>query len=109
MTACALAFCSAIRSAGYTPAIYANVNQGLLYYGYADKALDEVVFWLAEYGQAPSFEHPFQMWQYADSGVLPGVECKAFFRIGTKFVRFSRRRRRCPSLRRPRHSPQSSG
>lgn len=74
MTACALAFCSAIRSAGYTPAIYANVNQGLLYYGYADKALDEVVFWLAEYGQAPSFEHPFQMWQYADSGTLPGVE-----------------------------------
>lgn len=74
MTRCALAFCEVIRAAGYTPAIYTNQNQGLLYYGYAEEALSDIVVWLAEYNDTPQFRHPFQMWQYTDAGQLTGVD-----------------------------------
>ncbi len=73
MTACALAFCRVIREAGLIPAIYANQQQGLLYYGYAEQELADVVFWLADYNETPAFRFPFQMWQYTDSGRLDGV------------------------------------
>lgn len=74
MTACALAFCDTIRAAGYIPAIYTNQNQGLLYYGYAEEELQDIVIWLADYNDTPAFRYDFQMWQYTDAGTLPGID-----------------------------------
>ena len=72
LTSCAQAFCERVETAGYRAGIYFNQA-----YGYQQLnlvSLRDYVFWLAEYAAIPSFAYDFQMWQYTDSGVIPGVE-----------------------------------
>ena len=35
--------------------------------------LSDIPIWFAEYSQAPSFEEPFAMWQYTNSGSVAGI------------------------------------
>lgn len=72
LTACARAFCKDVAAAGYTPAVYFNVEQG--YLRYRLDQLTDYVFWLAEYHDAPSFYYGFDLWQYTSSGSVAGIE-----------------------------------
>lgn len=67
------AFCKRVEKGNYRPAFYGNKT---FCYDFLDmtplKAYD---FWYAEYGvNAPSLYYDFRMWQYTDSGSLPGIE-----------------------------------
>lgn len=69
---CCVAFCERVKSAGYIPMIYQNTST-------ATHKLDlprvkDYDFWLAEYGSRPSFYYEYDMWQYSNSGKVPGVE-----------------------------------
>ncbi len=70
-TDCALAFCEEIAAAGFTPAVYFNVEQG--YLGYRLDRLKEYEFWLAEYHDSPGFYYGFGLWQYTSGGSVPGI------------------------------------
>ena len=72
LTACADAFCGTIAAAGYPAGIY--FNQAFGYQEYNLLALDEYVFWLAQYDEAPGFYYDFQMWQYTNTGSVSVIE-----------------------------------
>lgn len=72
LTSCADAFCRTIKEAGYEPCIYFNKD-----YGYEQlnlESLKEYSFWLAEYAEYPSFIYEFDMWQYSETGSVPGID-----------------------------------
>ena len=71
MTDCAIAFCDIISAAGHAPMVYFNQYQVDNYY-----ILDELTdydFWLAKYADEMNFDYPVKMWQYTDSGTVPGI------------------------------------
>ena len=72
LTDCALAFCKVIEDAGYTPMVYFNTLQARndLYIS----ELTDYPFWLALYTPRMRFPYKIQMWQYTDSGKIPGIE-----------------------------------
>ncbi len=67
-----VAFCDTVKSAGYTPMIYANRNW------YAQSLdmtrLGEYKLWLAQYANLPDFPYEYVGWQYTDQGSLWGVD-----------------------------------
>ena len=72
LTDCALAFLGAIEEAGYTPMMYFNPYQAR-----NDLYLEELIdydFWLARYTKRMDFPYTVKMWQYTDSGTVPGIE-----------------------------------
>jgi GH25 family lysozyme M1 (1,4-beta-N-acetylmuramidase) len=71
-TDCALAFCQAVTSAGHEAMIYFNSYQ-------ARERLDllrlkEYSWWLAMYGTDSNFPCRFDIWQYTQTGSVPGIE-----------------------------------
>ena len=70
-TAAIIGFCETIREAGYHPMIYANRNW------YATSLdmdqLGSYDLWLAHYSNVPDFPYVFRIWQYTESGYVPGV------------------------------------
>ncbi|WP_024860722.1 glycoside hydrolase family 25 protein [Ruminococcus flavefaciens] len=69
---CCVAFCERVKDSGYTPMIYQNT-------GTAMRKLDlprikDYDFWLAEYADKPSFYYDFKIWQYSNTGRVPGIE-----------------------------------
>jgi len=72
LTACAVTFCEAIRSAGYRPGVYAY--QHLAYFSYDLSALTDYVLWIAEYDDYPDFYYGFTLWQYTSRGTVAGIE-----------------------------------
>ncbi len=72
ITRCSVAFCERIKEAGYTPMVYTNKH---LAYEFFDMSLwHDYDLWYAEYQDKPSLYYDFRMWQYADDGVVPGIE-----------------------------------
>ena len=71
MTACAVAFCDEIRSAGKTPAVYANRWQG--YYDYDLSQLDGAELWISAPGDWDDFYYAHAIWQYSYAGAVPGI------------------------------------
>lgn len=74
VTACAVAFCEMVQNAGYQPMVYYNKD-------IADRLLDlELMqkqgcrFWYARYNDSKPANHWVDMWQYTDSGRVPGIE-----------------------------------
>ena len=72
LTDCTIAFCQTVEQAGYRPMIYFNTSQGrdLLY-------LEELTawdWWLAKYADTLDSAYAVSMWQYTDSGKVPGIE-----------------------------------
>ena len=74
LTAIADTFCRTIVEAGYTPMIY--FNQYLAYLRYDLSQLTQYPFWLAQYGETPSFRYHFHMWQYSEAGQVDGIQGK---------------------------------
>ena len=71
ITAFAAAFCQRVETAGYKAGVYFNRNLG--YTRLHLPTLREYEFWLAQYRETPDFYFNFQMWQYTDSGTVPGI------------------------------------
>ena len=72
LTDCYLAFCGKIEEAGYTPMAYFNTFQSrkMMYL----TELEDYPFWLALYSDRMTFPYRIEMWQYTDSGRVPGIE-----------------------------------
>ena len=72
LTECYKAFCEKITEAGYTPMAYFNSYQSrqLMYL----TELEDYPFWLALYSDRMTYPYRFEMWQYTDSGKVPGIE-----------------------------------
>ena len=69
-TALCAAFCGAVRAAGYRPMVYASAHwlQSLL-----DTASLDADIWLAQWSREKTYTGPHAMWQYTDSGSVPGI------------------------------------
>lgn len=65
------AFCKRIAEGGYKPCFYTNKNMAYKFFDM--DAVKEYPIWLAEYQKAPSLYYDFRIWQYTDSGTLPGI------------------------------------
>lgn len=72
LTDCTKAFCDRVREAGHTPMVYFNVNQShkKLYL----EELTDYGFWLAMYDAPMNYPHRVDMWQYSNTGTVPGIE-----------------------------------
>ena len=72
LTDCYLAFCGKLEEAGYTPMAYFNPNQARNLMNLTE--LEDYPFWLAFYTDRMTYPYRFEMWQYTDSGKVPGIE-----------------------------------
>ena len=64
-----IAWCDAIRAAGYIPGVYGS--EGTLWAKIRPEELPEdVLIWVAHYGKEPAI--PCDIWQSSDRGVFPG-------------------------------------
>ncbi len=71
-TACADAFCRAVRAAGLEPMLYFNAYQATERLDL--RALTGYRWWLAMYDWEREFPCRFDFWQYTQSGSVPGIE-----------------------------------
>lgn len=71
LTDSAKAFCQRIKLAGKRPMIYFNVNQALKLI--LLRELTEYEFWLAMYDSEMDFPIRIDMWQYTQTGKIPGI------------------------------------
>ncbi|MDO4187730.1 MAG: GH25 family lysozyme [Lachnospiraceae bacterium] len=70
-TAIVKAFCNTIRSAGYTPGVYANKTWLSSYMNAGE--LSGYKIWLAQYNAAPTYSGRYDMWQYTSKGSVNGI------------------------------------
>ena len=72
LTACVKAFCEEIENNGYESMIYFNnhISRDLLDL----EAVAEYPFWLAQYRDQMDFPHRIDLWQYTESGSVPGID-----------------------------------
>lgn len=79
LTDCAIAFCDAVSYAGYTPMIYYNLPVG--YTRYDLSRLTSYDVWFAQYAEKPTMYYDYRIWQYTDSGSVPGISTKVDMNI----------------------------
>ena len=72
LTDCTLAFCKTVALAGYEPMIYFNPNQSDNHI-YLEE-LTDYRGWLAMYTQQMTYPYRVDMWQYTNTGSVPGIE-----------------------------------
>ena len=72
-TAICQAFCETIRNGGYQAGIYASKNW-LINNIDTSVLTDDIYIWLAEYGDATTYNGKYHMWQYTSSGRVLGIE-----------------------------------
>ena len=72
--ACTLAFCQAMEQQGRQPMVYFNPHMTKKYVRLED--LKQYPFWLAMYSDQMTFPYRVDMWQYTDSGSVPGIQGK---------------------------------
>lgn len=70
-TAICKAFCKTIQNAGYTAGVYANKTW--LTNKIDASQLGGYKIWLAQYATQPSYTGRYEIWQYKDSGSVPGI------------------------------------
>lgn len=72
LTDCVKAFCERVKEAGYEPGIYFNpdLSGRLLYL----EELTDYRFWLALYGTEMNYRYKVDLWQYTNTGRVPGIE-----------------------------------
>ncbi|MCR5419122.1 MAG: N-acetylmuramoyl-L-alanine amidase [Lachnospiraceae bacterium] len=71
LTEVSKAFCDRIKAEGLTPMIYSNAKRFTtrLYL----EQLEEYDKWLADYREKPDYPYDFKMWQYSETGSVPGI------------------------------------
>lgn len=72
LTDCSRAFLEVIEEAGYDTLLYFNVYQSR--YQLFLPELKDFDFWLAMYTDRMRYPYKIRMWQYTDSGTVPGIE-----------------------------------
>ena len=74
LTQCAQTFCQTIEEAGRKSMLYFNshVSRDLLDL----KALQRYPFWFAQYQDALDYEYKVDLWQYTETGTVPGIKGK---------------------------------
>lgn len=65
------AFCQTIQNSGYTAGVYANKTW--LTSKIDTSQLGNYKIWLAQYAAAPTYTGRYEIWQYKDSGSVPGI------------------------------------
>jgi len=80
VTDCAIAFCDTIRAGGREPMVYFNPTQafGLL----SMEELTQYKFWLAMYDPEGWFPYRVDMWQYSNTGRVPGINTNVDLNVG---------------------------
>lgn len=82
LTDIVVAFCERIKSAGYTPMVYAN---GRYFAGRLDmEKLDGYEKWYAMYADTPYIPYEISMWQYTSSGQVDGIKGNVDMNISFK-------------------------
>jgi len=79
LTDCTVAFCDAVKAAGYTPMTYFNKTLGYLKLDLHQT--QKYAGWYAYYHERPDFVYDFQMWQYGSSGKVAGISGRADMNI----------------------------
>ena len=79
LTDCALTFLETIEAAGYNAMVYFNPHQSRNLFYLAE--LKQYDFWLANYTDRMDFPYKVKMWQYTDSGIIPGIDTPCDFNI----------------------------
>lgn len=72
VTECAKAFCQIVEEAGFEPMVYFNTYQALLFIDLHQ--LTQYRWWLALYNTGRNFPCRFDMWQYTNTGSVPGID-----------------------------------
>lgn len=72
LTDCAIAFCDAVAKEGYKPIVYFNQDQAENVYLLEE--LTDYDFWLAMYSDEMVFPYRVDMWQYTETGTVPGID-----------------------------------
>jgi len=80
VTDCAIAFCETIRGGGREAMIYFNAAQALEQLSLPE--LTEYPFWLALYDTQIWFPYRVDMWQYSNTGRVPGIGGNVDLNIG---------------------------
>ena len=65
-------FCERVTALGYTPMVYFNWNQSENLYYLSE--LEDYPFWLAWYSDRMIYPWKVEMWQFTDSGQVPGIQ-----------------------------------
>ncbi len=65
------AFCSTIRSAGYTPGVYANKTWLTSYMNTSE--LGGYKIWLAQYNSTVTYKGRYDLWQFTSKGSVNGI------------------------------------
>lgn len=72
VTDSAIAFCDLVREAGYEPMVYFNPHHARKFFHLSE--LEDYPFWLAYYTDRMQYSYKVEMWQYTNSGSVPGIE-----------------------------------
>ena len=72
LTACSKAFCDRVAAAGYEPMVYFNTSQSLTLLHLGE--LTDYKFWLAQYRTGLLYPYRVDMWQYTETGSVPGIQ-----------------------------------
>lgn len=67
-----ITFCDAVEEKGYSSMIYANMKW--MAFTLELEKLENYAKWYADYEPVPQCPYAFQMWQYTESGSVPGIE-----------------------------------
>lgn len=67
-----IAFCERVKQAGYQPMVYSNMVWETEFLDLS--VLTDYPLWYADYEDIPQSPYWFSMWQYAEDGIVPGVE-----------------------------------
>ena len=64
-------FCDTVSHAGYDPMIYSNMEW--MAFTLDMEELSEYDFWYADYCEIPQCPYDYKIWQYNESGAVPGI------------------------------------
>ena len=79
-TACAVAFCETIRSAGYSAGVYSYASWFYNALNFAN--ISKYNIWIAQYRDTLSFSYKHNIWQYTGSGSVKGISKPVDMNIG---------------------------
>lgn len=71
LTDCVLAYCQNMESFGFRTMVYQNKRTSLFKFDLP--RLNDIPFWLAEYGDGPTYIYDYDMWQYSCTGTVEGI------------------------------------
>ena len=74
LNACAIAFCEAISDAGFQPMVYFNLDLANRFWDLELMKQQGYPFWLALYRNKMNWEYLPDMWQYTETGSVPGID-----------------------------------